>query len=166
MKIFNYLQNNGASNYYYKSLGNEITELRNNGVIYKTFRIINPIEEMLNFQEDDVDITSENSDVSFLNTQSSKVDEENGAAPSLNNNTRLLILKQFFQVTLKFYFSLLKINSMVKYQPYLLDELYDLKNELKILRDNYLTPEYPDSNEKEKISGLNQKVRLIYETCS
>ena len=33
VKIFNYLQNNGASNYDYESLENEITELRNNGII-------------------------------------------------------------------------------------------------------------------------------------
>ena len=42
-KIFNYLQNNGASNYNYKLLENEIAELRNNGNIDKTFRISNPI---------------------------------------------------------------------------------------------------------------------------
>ena len=58
VKIFNYLQNNGASNSDYKSLENEISELRNNGIIDKTFKITNPIEEVLNFPEDDVDITS------------------------------------------------------------------------------------------------------------
>ena len=42
-KIFNYLQNNGASNYNYKLLENEIAELRNNGNIDKTFKISNPI---------------------------------------------------------------------------------------------------------------------------
>ena len=41
----------------------------------------------MNFPEDDVDITSENSDISCLNTQSSQVDEGNDATPSLNNNT-------------------------------------------------------------------------------
>ena len=63
LKIFNYLQNDGASNYNY-SLKNEITELRNNEIIDETFKITNPIEEVLNFPEDDVDITSENSDIS------------------------------------------------------------------------------------------------------
>ena len=75
LKIFNYLQNNGASNYNYKSLESEIAELRNNRIIEETFKITNPIEELLNFPEDDVDITSENSDISCLNTQSSQVDE-------------------------------------------------------------------------------------------
>ena len=63
LKIFNYLQNDGASNNNY-SLKNEIAELRNNEIIDETFKITNPIEEVLNFPEDDVDITSENSDIS------------------------------------------------------------------------------------------------------
>ena len=49
---------------------------------------------------------------------------------------------------------------MVKYQPYqsrLLDEVYDL-NGLKVLQDNYLT-ENSDSNEKEEICTLKQKVK-------
>ena len=87
LKIFNYLQNNGASNYNYESLENEIAELRNNGIIDETFKITNPIEEVLNFPEDDVDITSENSDISCLNTQSLQIDEETDTIPCLNNNT-------------------------------------------------------------------------------
>ena len=63
---------------------NEIAELRNNGIIDETFKTNNPIEEVLNFPEDDVDITSENSDISCLNTQSSQIDEENDANSSLN----------------------------------------------------------------------------------
>ena len=42
---------------------------------------------MLNFPEDDVDITSENSDISCLSTQSSQVDGENDATPILKSNT-------------------------------------------------------------------------------
>ena len=80
LKIFNYLLNNGASNYNYESLENETAELRNNGIIDETFKITNPIEEVLNFPEDDVDIT-ENSDISCLNTQSSQVGKENDGTP-------------------------------------------------------------------------------------
>ena len=76
VKIFNYPQNYGASNYDYETLENEITELRNNGIIEETFKITNLIEEMLNFPEDDVDI-AENSDFSCLDTQSLQVDKEN-----------------------------------------------------------------------------------------
>ena len=86
LKILNYLQNNGTSNYNNELLENVIVELRNNGTIDETFSITNPIEEVLNFPEDDVDITLENSDMSCLNTQSSQADEENDATPSLKNN--------------------------------------------------------------------------------
>ena len=49
VKIFNYLENNWDSNYDYESLRNEIAELRNNGIIDETFKITNPIKEVLNF---------------------------------------------------------------------------------------------------------------------
>ena len=87
LKIFNYLQNYRAFKYNYESLENEIAELRNNEIIEETFKIANPIEEVLNFPEDDVDMTLENSDISSLNRQSSQIDEENDAIPSLNNKT-------------------------------------------------------------------------------
>ena len=41
----------------------------------------------MNFPDDDVDITPENSEISCLKTQSLRVDEENDANHSLNNNT-------------------------------------------------------------------------------
>ena len=87
LKIFNYLQNYRAFKYNYESLENEIAELRNNEIIDETFKIANPIEEVLNFPEDDVDMTLENSDISSLNRQSSQIGEENDAIPSLNNKT-------------------------------------------------------------------------------
>ena len=40
-QIFNYLQNNGASNYSYRSLENETAELRNNVIIDETFKTTN-----------------------------------------------------------------------------------------------------------------------------
>ena len=49
VKIFNYLENNWDSNYDYESLRNEIAESRNNGIIDETFKITNPIKEVLNF---------------------------------------------------------------------------------------------------------------------
>ena len=58
----------------------------NNGIIDKTFKMTNPIKEVLNFPEDDVDITSKNSNISCLNTQSPQVHKKNDAKPSLNNN--------------------------------------------------------------------------------
>ena len=162
VKIFNYLQNNGASNSDYKSLENEISELRNNGIIDKTFKITNPIEEVLNFPEDDVDITSENSDTSCLNPQSSQVDEENDATPSLNNNTLTPNPQAVFRSDFEILFQSLedKLDGKISaIKPYLLDEVYGLKNELKVLQDNHLTKNF-DYNEKEEICALKEKLRL------
>ena len=150
LKIFNYLQNNGPSIYNYESLENEIAELRNHWIIDETFKITNPIEEVLHFPEDDVDITSENSDISCLNTQSSQVDEENDATPLLNNNTLTPNSQAVFPSDFEILFQSLedKLNGKISaIKSYLLDEVYDLKNEIKVLQDNYLT-ENSESNEK------------------
>ena len=160
LKILNYLQNNGTSNYNNELLENVIVELRNNGTIDETFSITNPIEEVLNFPEDDVDITLENSDMSCLNTQSSQADEENDATPSLNNNTLTPNPQAVFPSDFEILFQSLedKLNGKISaIKSYLLDELYDLKNELKVLQDNYLT-ENSESNEKEEIK---QKVKSL-----
>ena len=160
---YNYLQNTGVSNYDDESLENEIDELRNNGIIDKTFEIPNPIEEVLNFPEDDVDITPENSDISCLNTQPSQADQENDETTSLNNN----ILTPNPQAVFPSHFEILfqslenELNGKISaIKSYLLDEANDLKNELKVLQDNYLT-ENSDSNEKEEICALKQKVKTL-----
>ena len=101
---------------------------------------------MLNFPEDDVDITSGNSDISCLNTQSSQVDEENDATPSLNNNTLTPVFPSDFEILFQSLED--KLNGKVSaIKSFLLDEVYDLKNELKMLQDNSLT-ENPESDEK------------------
>ena len=118
---------------------------------------------MLNFPEDDVDITSENSDVSCLNTQPSQVDEENDATPSLNNNNLTPNPQAVFPSDFEMLFQSLedKLNGKISaIKSYLLDEVYDLKNELKVLQDNYLT-ENSESNEKEEICALKQKVKSL-----
>ena len=84
--MFKHLQNNQTFNCNYKSLENEITELKNNEIIDKKFKITSFIEESLNFPDEDVDITSENYDIRCFNTQSSQADERNDTAPSLSNN--------------------------------------------------------------------------------
>ena len=58
----------------------------NNGIIDETFKITYLIKEVLNFPKDGLDMTSEISDISCLNTQSSQVDEENDATRVLSNN--------------------------------------------------------------------------------
>ena len=162
-KIFNYLKNNGASSYNYELLEKEIAVLRNNEIIDETFRITNPIEEVLNFPEDDVDITSENSDITCLNTQSSQVDEENDASSSLNNSTLNPNPQALFPSDFEILFQSLedKLNGKISaIKSYLSDGVNDLKNELKVVQDNYLTKN-SESNVKEEIWPLKQKVKSL-----
>ena len=122
----------------------------------ETFKIANSIEEKLNFPEDDVDITSENYDISCLNTQSSQVHEENDVTPSLNNNTLTPNPQTVFPSDFEILFQSLKdkLNGEIStITSYLLGEVYDLKNELKVLHDNNLA-ENPFSNEKEETCVL------------
>ena len=107
----------------------------------------------MNFPEDDVDITSENYNISCLNTQSSQVHEENDVTPSLNNNT-LTPNPQTSDFEILFQSLKDKLNGKLStITSYLLGEVYDLKNELKVLHDNYLA-ENLFSNEKEETCVL------------
>ena len=63
LKVFNYLQNNYASNYDYHSVEAKLNELKSKGIIDYSYKIINPIQEVMNFvTEDEVIIYSENSE--------------------------------------------------------------------------------------------------------
>ena len=139
---------------------NEITELRNNGIIDETFEITNPIKKVLNFPEVEVHITSENYDISCLNTQSSQVDEENDKTPSSNDKTLTRNPETVFPSDFEILFQSLEDKLNVKIsaiKSYLLDKVYDLKNELIVLQDNY-PAENSDSNEKE---AVKQKVKSL-----
>ena len=90
-------------------------------------------------------------------------DEENGASLSLNYNTLTSNPQAVFPNDFEILFQSLedKLNGKISaIKSYLLDEVYDLKNELKVLQDNYLT-ENSESNEKEEICALKQKVKSL-----
>ena len=62
LKIFNCLQNNYVSNYDYHSVEDRLNELKSNGLIGDSYKIINLMQEVINFvTEDEVIIYSENS---------------------------------------------------------------------------------------------------------
>ena len=63
LKIYNYLQNHYASNFDYHSVEAKLNELKASGIIDDSYKIINPIQEVMNFvTEDEVIICSENSE--------------------------------------------------------------------------------------------------------
>ena len=118
---------------------------------------------MLDFPEGDVDTILENSDISCLNTQLSQVDEENDATPSLNSNTLTPNLQSVFPSDFEILFQFLedKLNGKISaIKSYLLDEMYDLKNEWKVLQDNYLT-ENSDPNSKQKVKTLEIENKFL-----
>ena len=130
VKISNYLQKNVASNCDYEVLENAITESMNNGIVDETFKITNPIEEVSNYQQDDVDIIPENSDISCINIQSSQVDEEYDGIPFLKNITLTPNPQVVFPNNIDVLFQSLegKLNGKISTKKsYLLDEVCDLK---------------------------------------
>ena len=118
---------------------------------------------MLDFPEGDIDTRLENSDISCLNTQLSQVDEENDATPSLNSNTLTPNLQSVFPSDFEILFQFLEdklYGKISAIKSYLLDEMYDLKNEWKVLQDNYLT-ENSDPNSKQKVKTLEIENKFL-----
>ena len=77
-KNFNYLQNNGASNYDYDSVVNKIQELMENGIIDQSYKIIDPVTEVLNLPPDDeIEICSEFSDSNDFESQPFQLSSSN-----------------------------------------------------------------------------------------
>ena len=63
LKIYNYLQNNYASNFDYHSVEAKLNELKANEIIDDSYKIISPIQKVMNFvTKDGVTICSENSE--------------------------------------------------------------------------------------------------------
>ena len=90
-------------------------------------------------------------------------DEENGASLSLKNNTLTSNPQAVFPNDFEILFQSLedKLNGKISaIKSYLLDEVYDLKNELKVLQVNYLI-ENSESNKKEEICALKQKNKSL-----
>ena len=78
VKVFNYLQNKGASNYGYDSVVNKIQERMENGIINQSYKITDPVTEVLNLPPDDeIEICSEISGSNDLNSQPSQVSSSN-----------------------------------------------------------------------------------------
>ena len=92
LKIFNYLHNNYASNYDYHSAEDKLNELKLNGITDDSYKIINPIQEVINFATaDEVIIYSEDSEDESNDPQrtatSPKINPPETTTPVVNTNT-------------------------------------------------------------------------------
>ena len=87
-KIFNYLQINGGSNYYYDSVVNKIQEFMENEVIDQSYKITDLVTEVLNLPDDEVEICSEISEVTILTVNHPNLVQHNSTTtPILNTAT-------------------------------------------------------------------------------
>ena len=173
VKIFDYLQNNGVSNYDYDSVVKKIQELMENGVIDQSYKIINPATEILNLPPDDeVEICSEISDSNDFDSQLSQFHLSNRT--SIENIATTPILntaanpKHHFDDT-ETDIKLLEdklLSKIAALKSHLLNDVFDLRNDIMLLKESNEKEKPADSNNKkdevlllkEKIKFLNQKI--------
>ena len=92
VKTFNYLQINGTSNYDYDSVVRRIQELMVNGAIDQSYKIINPVTEVLNLVTDvEVEICSEISGTHAFDSQPFQVNSYNITTPIVYVTTTLIL---------------------------------------------------------------------------
>ena len=143
LKIFNYLQNNYASNYDYHSVEAKLNELKANGIIDDSYKIINPIQEVMNFvTEDEVIIYSENSEDEsndpHRTATSPKITGHEITTQVVNISTTQEPKKSDINVT-KVHFQSLENKLVVKmlaFKSYFMDEILSLKDQIKAFKIN------------------------------
>ena len=143
LKIFNYLQNNYTSNYDYHSLEAKLNELKSNGIIDDSYKIINPIQEVMNFvTEDEVIIYSENSEDESNDPHRTatppKIIGHETTTQVVNISTTQEPKKSDINVT-KVHFQSLENKLVVKmlaFKSYFMDEILSLKDQIKDYKIN------------------------------
>ena len=138
-KIFNYLQNNYASNYDYQSAEVKLSELKSNGIIDDSYKIINLMQELMTFAtEDEVIIYSENSEDEsndpHRTATSPKINTPEITTPVVNISTtqdpQNVTKKQLQSLENKLFRKILALKS------YFMDEIFSLKDEIKAYKIN------------------------------
>ena len=167
LKIFNYLQNNYASNFDYHSVEAKLNELKSNGIIDDSYKIINPIQEVMNFvTEDEVIIYSENSEdesndphrtatppkitgheittqvVNISTTQEPKKSDINVTKVQLQNLENKLVGK------------------MLAFKSYFIDEILSLKGQIKDYKINDNVQEL-STEKSEDLILLRERVKYL-----
>ena len=167
LKIFNYLQNNYASNYDYHSIVGKLNELKSNGIIDDRYKIINPIQEVMNFvTEDEVIIYSEDSEdesndphrtatsleiigpeittqvVNMSTTQEPKESDINVTKVQLQNLENKLVGK------------------ILAFKSYFMDEILSLKDQIKDYKINDNVQEL-STEKSEDLILLRERVKYL-----
>ena len=153
--MFNYLQNNGASNYDYDSVVKKIQGFMVNGVIDRSYKIINPVTEVLNLPPDDeVEICWEISDSNDFYSQLYQFNSSNitpmenvATTPILNTAATPKHHSDDIETRIKLLEDKL-LSKIAALNSHLLNDIFDLRNEIMLLKEN---------NEKEKPADSNNK---------
>ena len=143
VKIFNYLQNNGASNYDYDSVVNKIQELMENGIINQSYKIIDPVTEVLNLPPDDeIEICSEISGSNDLDSQPSQISSSNitpivnvATTPTLNTAKTPKHHCDDIETLIKSLENKL-LGKIAALQTHFSSDIFDLKKDITLLREN------------------------------
>ena len=186
VKIFNYMQNNGASQYTYDSVEKKIRELIANKIIDDHFRIIDPVKEVLNLPpNDDVSICSEITQTNEIDSQS-PMNNSNVSTPLLNSfaTPHINALEETVVNITKTPHSLdesdnesdttydceshLKLledkltGRIVALKDHLLHDIYDLRNEISSLKGYYEKENCNNSVlESENVFVLKEKIKYL-----
>ena len=145
VKIFNYLQNNGASNYDYDSVVNKIQELMENGIINQSYKIIDPVTEVLNLPPDDeIEICSEISGSNDLDSQPSQLSSSN-ITPTVNVATTPILN--------------IKIAAL---QSHFFNDIFDLRKDITLLKENNEKGKPANlNNKKDEVMSLKEKIKFL-----
>ena len=155
IKVFNYLQNNGTSNYDYDLVVNKIQKLTENVVIDQSYTLANPATEVLNLPFDgEVEICS---DISYSNDFDSETSQFNSSnvtpivnvatTPTLNTAATPKHHSDDIETHIKSLEDKLRSKTAALKSHFFIN-IFDLRKNITLLKEN---------NEKEKPADLNNK---------
>ena len=167
LKIFNYLQNNYASNYDYHSIVGKLNELKSNGIIDDRYKIINPIQEVMNFvTKDEVIIYSENSEHEsndpHWTATSPKIIEPEITTQVVNMSTTQEPKESDINVTKGQLQNLENklVGKILALKSYFMDEILSLKDQIKDYKINDNVQEL-STEKSEDLILLRERVKYL-----
>ena len=169
VKIFNYLQNNGASNYDYDSVVNKIQELMENGIINYNYKIIDPVTEVLNLSPDDeIEICSEISVSNDLDSQPSQISSSNktpivnvATTPTLNTVKTPKHHSDDIETLIKSLEDKL-LSKIAALQSHFFNDIFDLRKDITLLKENNEKAKPADlNNKKDEVMSHKEKIKFL-----
>ena len=167
LKIFNYLQNNYASNYDYDSIVGKLNELKSNGIIDDRYKIINPIQEVMNFvTKDEVIIYSENSE-DESNDPHKTATPHKIIGPEITTQVANMITtqepKEYDINVTKVQLQNLEnklVSKILVFKSYFMDEILSLKDQIKDYKINDNVQEL-STEKSEDLILLRERVKYL-----